>query len=155
MSLLIKRCRECGVEKPLSEYYSATGMKDGHLNKCKVCTRRRITTHRNENLESIRDYDQKRRKGVVRVSNDTSAYRSKNPDKYRAHNKVNNALRDGKITKPKLCESCSEEKRLNAHHWSYEVSNWLDVEWLCTICHGEEHKRLRLIGKDPDGEVEC
>jgi len=33
----MKRCKKCGVSKPLSEYYRATGMKDGHRSECKTC----------------------------------------------------------------------------------------------------------------------
>lgn len=33
----MKRCKKCGELKPFSEYYRATGMKDGHRSECKAC----------------------------------------------------------------------------------------------------------------------
>jgi hypothetical protein len=36
-----KRCRGCRKRKELSEFYPHQHMKDGHLNKCMVCVRKR------------------------------------------------------------------------------------------------------------------
>jgi hypothetical protein len=33
----MKRCKKCGETKPFSEFYRATGMKDGHRSECKLC----------------------------------------------------------------------------------------------------------------------
>lgn len=33
----VKRCRICGLEKPLEDFYRMTGMRDGHRNECKRC----------------------------------------------------------------------------------------------------------------------
>lgn len=34
-----KICFRCGIKKPLTEFYAHKGMRDGHLNKCKDCTK--------------------------------------------------------------------------------------------------------------------
>jgi hypothetical protein len=34
-----KICFRCGIKKPLAEFYAHKGMGDGHLNKCKDCTK--------------------------------------------------------------------------------------------------------------------
>jgi hypothetical protein len=45
-----KRCTQCGVDKPLTEFHSDTKRKDGHVYDCKACRRayrlsRHPTTH--------------------------------------------------------------------------------------------------------------
>ena len=35
----MKVCFKCGIEKPLKEFYTHKAMLDGHLGKCKECTK--------------------------------------------------------------------------------------------------------------------
>jgi hypothetical protein len=61
------------------------------------------------------------------------------PEQQRAHHAVNNALRDGRLTKG----PCEREPwgdcwgRMEAHHDDY--SKPLDVRWFCSSHHGLEH----------------
>lgn len=55
----------------------------------------------------------------------------------RAHSAFHSALRRGEIKKPRLCSECGcKPKRflLRAHHPDHAQP--LDVEWLCSKCHG-------------------
>ncbi len=140
-----KTCRDCGEYKPLTDYYLHSKMKDGHLNKCKVCVRDRVGKHRIVNIDTLREYDLDRaRKGRVKT------LRRKFPNKYKARGAVANALSSGKILRPSTCSSCGDACKPQAHHWSYEEEHWLDIIWLCTRCHADEHIRLRDEGRDPD-----
>lgn len=64
--------------------------------------------------------------------------RQLHPEKEKARNAVNHALRDGRLTK-KPCH-CGETI-VEGHHWSYLEEYWLDIEWLCRTHHNKLHKR--------------
>lgn len=65
----MKRCFKCGMEKELAYFYMHKQMKDGHLNKCKSCTKKDVAAN-------DADYD-KTEKGVVRVIYKTQKSNSK------------------------------------------------------------------------------
>lgn len=168
----MKECRTCGEAKPLSEFYKHNQMSDGHLNVCKACVKSRVGAHRNANLEKVQEHDRNRPNHEERMFKNSERYKAKrkesnlefieadrerirkyrqrNPLKYKAQCAVNNALRDGKLLRPINCSCCSKLCKPQGHHWSYEEENWLDVIWLCTRCHADEHKRLREEDRDPD-----
>lgn len=55
-----KTCFKCHCVKPLTEFYKHSEMADGHLNKCKACTKTDVAKHRAENLARVREYDRQR-----------------------------------------------------------------------------------------------
>ena len=134
MSEKEKKCFKCNISKPLSSFYRHAKMSDGHLNKCKECTKTDVRKHRSEN-DSVRKYD--RQRGNRQSSGYLKRYREINSDKYLAHNAVNNAIRDRKLFKPTLCEDCKEPGKLHGHHDDY--SKPLEVRWLCPRCHSLFH----------------
>lgn len=70
----------------------------------------------------------------------TIRWRAENPAGYAAHIALNNALRDGKITRPEACV-CGSAENLHAHHADY--SRPLEVEWKCARCHHVDHAAER------------
>jgi len=131
----MKKCFKCDKEKDLSEFYKHTQMADGHLNKCKDCTKADVMKHRDENIERIREYDRKR--GNRQNKEYVAEYRAKYPNKYKAHTLVNNAIRGEKLFN-EGCESCGSDGKTHAHHDDY--SKPLNVRWLCVPCHSQWHK---------------
>ncbi len=65
------------------------------------------------------------------------AFTARFPFKKKASEAVNNAVRDGRLSK-KPCEVCGDVKA-QAHHDDY--SKPLEVRWLCPKHHAEWHKR--------------
>ena len=171
----MKVCFKCGVEKPLFEYYKHSKMADGHLNKCKSCTKKDVKAHREDNLEKVQEYDRNRPNRLERNSKNIERtktkyhnepeYREKiletkkkwehkNPQKREAQNYLANAVRDGRKIKLPYCEHCdTTEGKIHGHHWSYDPKFWLDVIWLCPSCHGAEHRRLNKVGRNPDRPI--
>jgi ribosomal protein S27AE len=141
----MKQCFKCGQTKPLSEFYEHKRMADGHLNKCKPCTRNDTLAVRTRDIEHYRAYDRHRalkpgRKAAMHQT--VRDYRERFPNRQRANAAVNRAVRSGKI-KPQSCERCGIEKAF-AHHEDY--SKPLDVIWLCQPCHKTRHKELKELG---------
>lgn len=52
----------------------------------------------------------------------------------KARQAISDAVRSGKIEKPKNCQRCGSHGVLHAHHSNYEKP--LKVDWLCPRCHG-------------------
>ena len=156
-----KICFKCKREKSLKEFYKHNQMADGHLNKCKQCTKSDATNHRWNNIEKVRQYDrnrgnlshritarqtyQKTQRGIAALNRGRLAYIKRNPEKDAAATILNNRIRDGKIIKPKICSHCGKTERIHGHHEDY--SKPLDVEWLCSKCHKQKHKKIRAVRK--------
>lgn len=112
-------------------------MKDGHLNKCKKCSKKDSLTHRHKNIEYYRQYDRDRFKDDLnrRAKHNqlTKNQRIKYPEKYKARTAVSNAIRDGRLTKMSCCV-CGDVNS-TAHHEDY--SKPLEVVWVCSKHHKE------------------
>lgn len=153
----MKQCFKCGETKPLTDFYRHKAMADGHLNKCKVCTKRDVAEHRATNLDAVRAYDRSRgmqphrvaARGEYRQTDAGKAamarahrkYCTMRPDRASAHNAVNNAVRDGRLVPWPVCAIPTCECKPEAHHPDY--SRPLDVVWLCQAHHKQAHALVR------------
>ena len=141
-----KECFKCHTVKPLTEFYKHKQMADGHLNKCKECNKNDATTHRNKNLEKVREYDRARGKESKRLkaaTEITRAWRAEDSRRLVAHSQVAKAIRNGTLVR-QPCVRCAEAKSI-AHHEDYDHP--LAVMWLCQACHKQRHKELKHADK--------
>jgi len=148
----IKKCFKCGETKSLIEFYKHSRMLDGHLNKCKDCTKKDTQKNYRANIQYYKTYNQNRaklphrvknrkeyaksEKGIEVHKNNIKTYIRKNPHKRQAHNQVNNAIRSGKLKK-QVCFICGE-RQTQAHHYDY--SKPLSVIWFCHEHHLWMHR---------------
>jgi ribosomal protein S27AE len=110
--------------------------------KVRSADRRRYWRNHEKRREVNAEY---RRKHPDYFRETSAAWAARNPEKRQATWTLNNAVRDGKITK-EPCEVCGEAK-VEAHHDDY--SKPLDVRWLCLAHHGQQH----IVYRDEFEEV--
>lgn len=152
-----KICFKCQIEKDIILFYKHKEMADGHLNKCIECTKNDVLLRTQDPAakERIVAYDKLRSKDPSRIAkckiyvkrkrlnnpeyfaNNRKEYRRLFPGKYKATNKVNNAIRDGRLVK-QPCVICSTMEDLEAHHEDYR--KYLDVIWFCATHHKAYHR---------------
>lgn len=152
-----KACPRCGETKPLAEYPGDRRTKDGKASACKVC---RYAAHkawcktergREIKRELTREYEARNRDTLRERGR--AKYREKKDEYYRrtyaanttakgkARKSVHNAVRAGRMVKPDHCQRCGAHEpphRIHAHHHDYTKPR--DVEWICSVCHGMEHR---------------
>lgn len=58
-----KRCFKCGRELPLSSFYKHPQMGDGHLNKCKDCTKKDVKKDYERNIQNPEWVEKERARG--------------------------------------------------------------------------------------------
>lgn len=130
-------------------------MADGHLGKCKTCTKRDVSKNYRDNIGHYRRYekmrnqspdrkrrDRDRQKSAERRANQVkyqAESRKRFPGKYRARIAVANAVRDGRLVRGP-CEVCGTTKRVQGHHDDYRRP--LVVRWLCFKHHMEHHGKV-------------
>lgn len=154
----MKTCFKCGIPKELDEFYKHPQMADGHLGKCIECAKADVLRHRAANLDTVQAYDRERGKLPHRLANVRSYhkahpavvaqshrnYAKKYPERVAASIAVNNAIRDGRLTK-QPCEVCGNS-HAEAHHDDYTKP--LVVRWLCN----PHHKSADAERRQRDGQ---
>lgn len=142
----MKRCFKCLRDLPLSEFYRHPAMADGHLSKCRDCTRADVASNRLAKLERVREYDRQRANLPHRKElrqRITREWDEKHPDRARAQQRANNALRGGQIERVTNCEGCGRTGRIEKHHPDYTRAEL--VIWLCKPCHSIADKIRRRM----------
>ena len=131
-----KVCFKCEMSKPLDDFYPHPRMADGHLNKCKSCTKRDMHDRYGVTRDARRNYERAREATEGRkawCANQQRLRRQREPEKVRARDAVARAIRAGRLVRLP-CERCSSET-VEAHHDDYTTP--LIVRWLCPPCHRE------------------
>ena len=119
-------------------------MGDGLLGKCKECTKKDSTKHREENIEKFILYDRKRAMLPHRVKQRKDYYK-KYAKRRIAKNTLWDAIERGAFELKKMpCEECGEKETV-MHHDDY--SKPLKIRWLCRSHHRKWH-----VSNTPKGD---
>lgn len=140
--ITVWQCSTCREWLLPEAFYPDKRTSNGLKSQCKAC----------HTACAIRSRDQDRKRGANREH--MRRARQRNPAKFRrrereaaqqrewnerreARRQLNNAVRRGDVVRPEQCQHCGFTGPVEGHHPDY--SKPLDVEWLCTLCHGKEH----------------
>lgn len=141
----MKHCFKCQRLLPYTEFYRHPAMGDGHLGKCKECTRRDVKKNYQDNFEHYREYERQRFNDPERKQQILTYQRKRrlvSPEKARAYYLVYQAVKRGTLIR-KPCEVCGDTNT-QAHHEDY--SKPLDVRWFCFLHHRREgHDQLKHL----------
>ena len=147
-----KICFKCNAEKPLSDYYKHKKMGDGHLGKCKECTKKDVDEREKilrqdpewVEKEKIRAREKYFRLGYKGLHKPTAEKKKESMAKYRKKypEKLAAKIAMGK-TKPQV-------KGNELHHWSYNQEHYKDVIELSVLDHNKAH---RYMVYDPERKM--
>lgn len=131
-----KTCSRCGEAKSADQFQKRNASADGMTAACKACL---------ANYDARRYQESPVRRAHAKACALSPAgaeakkrWAERNPEKRAAHIALGNAVRDGKVRKPRSCERCGKRGRISGHHQDY--SKPLSVIWLCPPCHRKEHQ---------------
>ena len=148
--MILKICKICNNEKPLSDFYKHFRMADRHLNICKDCKIKYQKEKYKIDIMSIdyilkeRERGRKKYHKYLYKNNNIEAKRKwdmNHKKEKRTHDQVHKALLAGKIIKMP-CEICGSVESVG-HHEDYDKP--LSVNWYCVKCHSNRHVEIREI----------
>lgn len=135
-----KVCFKCGLNLPLSEFYKHPQMPDGHLNKCKECTKKDVHENYMKRIEDPKFVEKERARGRDKFNR---LYKDK-PREDRIGLTIN-----------KSCPKKKYERKgvmfwndIELHHWNYDKP--FDVFLLSRRHHARLHK---LITRNADETI--
>lgn len=138
-------CTTCEEFKQKSDFYLNKRSPIGITSECKKCHCRTSMDTRDRGLARDRNRVHMRRARSLdpdkfRERERDAARKRVNDERRQARYQLNLAVARGHIIRPAQCTRCGESQKLHAHHDDY--SKPLEVRWLCTECHGCEHRSI-------------
>ena len=132
----MKTCFKCNIEKQLDAFYKHKGMKDGHLNKCKDCTKSDSVRSYELNKDDVTFIKKERKRGRDKYHRLYSGKKKKS----KSYDSVYANKYPEKISARSASDSIISDIGYEKHHWSYNKEHWKDVIILDKKWHMKAHR---------------
>lgn len=140
------RCSTCLGWFDSSGFFTTGKQLSGLTSQCRCC--HGAASLRTRDADRARETNREHMRRARQRSPETFRKRDREAARYRgiteqtkARTALNAAVKRGDIKRPKNCHRCRVACKPNGHHRDY--SKPLEVEWLCTVCHGKEHRKFK------------
>lgn len=108
----VKTCFKCGRKLPLSSFYKHPQMRDGHLNKCKDCTKQDVYRNYDKKSQVQEWVEKERRRGRQKYHRLGYCVRAQELRKAKERN-----FKCMKDVRRDITAQLSSDREL--HHWDY------------------------------------
>lgn len=139
-----KKCFKCENILPLDMFYKHIGMTDGHLNKCKTCTKNDVK----ENEAKLRQdsewlaKERKRGRDKYHRLGYKDLYKPTSDKKKEIIKRYNQKFPEKALARKYTEIYLTKSNDCHLHHWSYNQEDWLDVIELSIKEHNFLHRYL-------------
>ena len=127
-----KKCFKCGLILPITEFYAHPEMADGHLNKCKSCSKKDVHKNYMKNIEDDAYVEKERKRGRDKYKK----YHYKRSERNKYLNISKNTRRNFETKFGKL------PKDIVLHHWNYDKPQ--SIILLNSKVHSRLHKLITI-----------
>jgi len=146
-----KYCRRCDTTKDIEEFHKNKRNPSGVHAACKSCVKFYAKEYYQKNrVKYYWQNKQWREANPERRRESNKRYEGNNPNRRKSslpskgrkqlYDKLNDAVRRGKIMRPNKCSDCNSKIKVEAHHEDYEKP--FEVVWLCRACHVKRHHKI-------------